>query len=644
MGEQDIPTTADAEAQRSYMRALLEDVQALERLIDEGLIESGVRRIGAEQELFLVDSAMRPLRAASEVLEAVDHPAFTSELAQFNLEANLSPMVFGGDCLSRMEEELDGHMSRVRAAAAACGSRVLLVGILPTLSREHLGLDHMTPNPRYFELNRAMSELCDGEFHTLIKGLDELKIVHDNVMLEAANTSFQIHFQVGAEEFVKLYNLAQAVTAPVLAAAVNSPLLLRHRLWHETRVALFQQSLDSRSAAQKQRGMAQRVCFGDQWLQDSVLEIFREDITRFRSLIRGEREESPLAMIDAGEMPKLKALCLHNGTVYRWNRPCYGVKDGVAHLRIENRVLPAGPSVIDEVANAAFFFGLMSSLSEEFGDLRERMDFDDAKGNFMAAARYGLKARFHWCGGRTWGADELILEHLLPQAHAGLEAHGVDVADRDRYLGVIEDRVRCARTGAQWALDSLSAMNRDVQPEVKMRALCASIDAQQWNGSPVHEWALANVSEKADWRENYRNVGQIMTTDLFTVHPDDLVDLAASVMDWEHIRHVPVEENGRLVGVLSHRALLRLISRGLAEGKLKTLAVRDVMQREAITVTPETLCLDAISLMREHGVSCLPVVTEGQLIGIVTEHDFINIAARLLEEKLKEASVELRPH
>ena len=230
----------------------------------------------------------------------------------------------------------------------------------------------------------------------------------------------------------------------------------------------------------------------------------------------------------------------------------------------------------------------------------------------------------------------MILEHLLPQAHAGLEAHGVDVADRDRYLGVIEDRVRCARTGAQWALDSLSAMNRDVQPEVKMRALCASIDAQQWNGSPVHEWALANVSEKADWRENYRNVGQIMTTDLFTVHPDDLVDLAASVMDWEHLRHVPVEDTeGRLVGLITHRHLLRMVSKGhSANGK--PLAVREIMRADPVTCSPETNTCEAISLMRDNKVGCLPVVSDGRLVGIVTETDFMDVAAGLLDRWLRE--------
>jgi CBS domain-containing protein len=635
MGEHDIAGEHDAEAQRAFVRALLEDLQALERLIDEGRIESGVRRVGAEQELFLVDPGMAPVRAAAETLERLGDGPYTTELAQFNLEVNLSPQVFEGGCLRAMERELEVHLERVRAAASAGGHQALLVGILPTLAREHLTLDHMTPSPRYAELNRAMTEHCGGEFHTLIKGLDELKLTHDNVMLEACNTSFQVHFQVGAEEFAELYNVAQAITGPVLAAAVNSPLLLRHRLWHETRVALFQQSLDTRSKAQRERGGAQRVSFGDAWVRDSVLEIHRDDIARFRSLIRGAAEESPLAMLDRGEMPRLAALCLHNGTVYRWNRPCFGVKDGVAHLRIENRVLPAGPTVLDEVANAALYFGLMSSVSREYGDVSRVMAFDDAKANFMAAARYGLDAQLRWCGGVVERADELLLGRLLPLAREGLQEHGIDGADVDRYLGTVEERVRSGRTGARWALDSLVGMGEKGTAGGRMRALCASTAQQQWSGRPVHEWQLADLDADADWLDDYRTVSQIMTTDLFTVHPEDLVDLAASVMDWEHIRHVPVEDSeGRLVGVLSNRAVLRLVARGRAGGPV---AVRDVMQTDIVTTSPETSALDAIQLMRARGVACLPVVRDGHLLGILTEHDFIQVAARLLEEKLRGA-------
>jgi CBS domain-containing protein len=491
----------------------------------------------------------------------------------------------------------------------------------------------MTPIPRYYQLNQIMRGLRGGEFRTYIKGLDEFQTKHDNVMLEACNTSFQLHFQVGPGEFALLYNVAQLATAPVLAAAVNSPVLLRHRLWHETRVALFQQSVDTRSETHAQRGGRVRVNFGDHWIEKSILEIFREDVARYRVLIAAELEESPLDKLARGQAPELKALRLHNGTIYRWNRPCYGLSEGRAHLRIEARALPAGPSVLDEVANAAFFFGLMCALSDEYGDPRDKMPFDDAKANFMAAARYGLHARLHWFGGRTVGADELIQSELLPLARRGLASRGIDAADVERYLGVIEQRTRTGRTGAQWALDSLEGMEGRGRPDERYRALTAGMLEQQWGDKPVHEWQLAHVESSADARDSYRTVGQFMSTDLFTVHPEDLVDLAASVMDWEHLRHVPVEDHeGHLVGLVTHRQLLRQIGQGKSG---RPVAVREIMKVDPVVISPETTTLDALDLMRASKLGCLPVVQDGKLVGLVTESDFIDVSARLLDEWLR---------
>jgi CBS domain-containing protein len=511
----------------------------------------------------------------------------------------------------------------------------VLCGILPTLKKSHLGLDYMTPNPRYEQLNRTMVELRGGEFYTMIKGVDELQTSHDNVMLEACNTSFQLHFQVGPGEFVELYNLAQLVTAPVLAAAVNSPVLLQHRLWQETRVALFQQSLDTRSDTHTQRGSRQRVSFGDHWVEKSILEIYREDIARFRALVAVDPGESPLAMLARGEIPPLKALCLHNGTIYRWNRPCYGVKDNRAHLRIENRVLPAGPTITDQFANATFFHGLMCALGEEYGDVTRVMSFDDAKANFLAAARYGLQARFRWVGGESLPAEALILDRLLPLARQGLKGRGLDHEDVDHYLDVLETRVRSGRTGAQWAIDSLVGMQGRGRSSERYRALTAAMVAEQENGRCVHDWALATLDEEVVDPDSYRTIGQIMTTDVFTVQPEDVVDLAASVMEWEHIRHVPVEDqSGKLVGLVSHRSILRMLARG-KDSSNGAAAVREIMHPDPITVRPETSTIEAIEVMRRNRVGCLPVVQNNHLVGIVTERDFIDASAHLLDRWLR---------
>ncbi len=635
MGEQNVSTEVSNTQLRSFMRLLLADVHALQRMIDEDSIETGVRRIGAEQEMFLIDRAYEPAAAAGAVLEKLNgHPQFTTELAQFNLECNLLPRELGGACLSEIEKETEDLVGLARKAARECEADVLLTGILPTVELKHLGLDNMTPNPRYHALNRAMTLLRGGRFQTYIKGIDELQAHHDNVMMESCNTSFQVHFQVGPKEFPSLYNLAQVVTAPVLAAAVNSPVMLKHRLWHETRVALFQQSVDSRSLTQTARGQRTRVSFGDRWITNSVLEIFRDDIARFRVVLAQDLNEDPNAMLDRGEMPPLTALRLHNGTVYRWNRACYGVQDNVAHLRIENRVLPAGPTIQDEVANAAFFFGLMSSVGEEYGDVTQRIAFDEAKSNFLTAARYGLKARLTWLDGCSYGADELILKVLLPMARQGLKAQGIYSEDSDRYLSLLEHRVASGQTGAQWMFDSLQKMGDRGTKDERYRTLTGAILRRQVTDKPCHRWPLAHLDEShKDWRDSYRIVGQVMKTDLFTVHPEDSVDLTASMMDWEHIRHVPVEdEEGRLVGLVSHRSLLRLL--GGPKTGTDPVAVREIMHPDPFTVTPETDSLEAIELMRRHNMSCLPVVEGGQLVGIVTDADFMDVAHDLLKEYL----------
>lgn len=637
MGLQQISDSADKAEMRRFVKSLLADVHALERMLEEGRIESGIRRIGAEQEMFLVDRGLQPARLAHVLLQKLGAENFTTELGLFNLEANLAPLVLDGACFSRMERELHDLLERARAAAREEGGEVVLCGILPTLDKAHLTLDYMTPSPRYLAMNRLLTEMRGGRFEFRIKGVDELSTSHDNVMLEACTTSFQVHYQVSADEFASAYNLAQVVTAPVLAVAVNSPTLLQHRLWHETRIALFQQSLDTRSAYMTERGQRQRVSFGEHWVEESVLEIYREDVARFRSLIAIASDEDPLKVLEHGGVPELRALRLHNGTVYRWNRPCYGISDGKPHLRIENRVLPAGPSVIDEVANAAFFVGLMSA-GEEFGDVTTAMGFDDARANFVAAARYGMHARLRWIKGKTFSADQLVLEQLLPLARAGLTRARVDAVDVDKYLGVIEQRVRRDRTGAQWALDSLSSIGSRGRLPERHRALTAAMIARQAAHQPVHEWSLATLEERDNARENYRTVRQLMQRDLFTVRPDDAADLAASLMEWQKVRYVLVEDDeGRLAGLVSHRAVLKMLARYKKSSSTAVTSVRDIMRSDVVTVNPDTTTLAAIELMRRNRIGCLPVVENGRLVGVLTEHDYMELASVLLDRWLKDS-------
>ncbi len=638
MGEHNVVQELDEQKEQMFMKALLDDLRALDYMLDNDLIESGVRRVGAEQEMFLVDENLRPAPVSVEVLQHANEPRLTTEIAKFNLEANLTPLGLSGNCFSQMESELDEVVARARKSANHFGADVLLAGILPTLRKSDLTLENLTPSPRYQQLNDSVIRLRGGPFSIHIKGIDEINLMHDNIMMESCNTSFQIHFQVSPKEFAPLYNLAQAITAPVLAAAVNSPLLFGHRLWQETRLALFQHSTDARSATQQARSHPTRVSFGDRWLDRSVLELFQEQVARFRMIMINEPSENPLALLASGEIPQLTALRMHNGTIWPWNRACYGVANSVAHLRIENRVLPSGPTILDEIANTTFFTGLMLSLPDEYGEVSKVMAFDDAKANFFAAARHGLNAQFNWVDGKTHSASTLILDHLLPLAHEGLKQANLDPADIDHYLGVIEERVRSGQTGSQWMMKSLHALN-DRPCEVRNRLVAREMLTRQKTGDPVHRWPILEANESDDWSQSYQTVSQFMATDLFTVRPDDLVDLAASVMTWRHIRHVPVEDaEGRLVGLVSHRALLKLLSRGTPVNE-NPITVRDIMTSAPLTVSSTTPTLEAMEIMRQNRVGCLPVLDDGRLVGIVTSYDFLDASARLFKEQLTTNSV-----
>ena len=637
MGEFNVTSYRDEDQLRHFTKALLRDLQALEKMVKDRAFENDRQRIGAEQEMFLVDKGMRPANLGARLLEALNDDHFTPELARFNLECNLDPLDLEGDCLRRLEAQNNELVQKARIAARAAGGDMVLTGILPTLEMEDMTLDNMTPNPRYFALNDALAQLRGGPFRMRIKGIDDLRLTHDTIMLEACNTSYQVHLQIDADEFAKHYNVSQLVAAPVMSCSVNSPLLFSKRLWRETRLALFQQSVDTRRSEVHHREMPPRVSFGSSWVKDSVVELYREDIARYRTLIGAEEYEDPFEALAAGRAPKLDALRLHTGTVYRWNRACYGISDGKPHLRIENRLLPAGPSILDEVANAAFWIGLMKGVAEEIGDPRGKMEFDDCKNNLLAAARLGLDAQLTWIDGRTYPTHDLILAVLIPIARRGLQLAKVDAEDIDRYMEVIRERILRERTGSRWMLMSASKMRPEATVKETLSALVSCSIKNQETGAPLHEWPLAEVSEMSvSWRDQYERISSLMNTDLFTVRETELVDLAANMMDWWHLRHIPVEDdNHNLVGLLTHRVLMRFAFGRTSEET--QVPVSEVMDRDPIRVTPDTRTLNAIALMRREKISCLPVVdADNRLVGMVTEDILMGIAARLLESKLKE--------
>ncbi len=633
MGQQKVRNGSSAAQLRLFEKALLSDIRALEKMHETGLIESGVSRIGAEQELFIVDRHFAPLPRSLEILKEIDDPHFTTELASFNMEFNLDPLAFTGNCLSALQKQLKKFIAKAGTAAARHDAHIILTGILPTLRKSHLGLDNMTPKPRYRALNEAMNQLRGRDYDLFLRGIDELYIRHDSVMLESCNTSFQIHFQVSAEDFARYYNIAQAVAGPVLASAVNSPLLFGRRLWNETRIAVFQQSVDTRGTPRHVRQTQPRVHFGNSWIRESVLEIFKEEIARFRILLGAEIDEDAMQKLADGEVPKLKALQLHNGTIYRWTRPCYGITDGKPHLRIENRLFPSGPSVIDEVANAAFWFGLIKGMAATFDDITKILDFDDVKANFYAAARRGLRAQFSWVNHKTVPAPTLVRNELLPIAEEGLRQAAIKESDIQRFLGIIKQRVDSGQTGSEWMLHSFSSMKKTCAVPTSLAAMTEAMVAKQKSGKPVHEWKPAKASRQAELPQYYLRVEQFMTTDLFTVNQEDTVDLVVSVMNWRRIRHLPVEDNNhKLVGLVTYRSLARLIEKQMTKDEdAALLPVSLIMEKDVPNVTPETTTLEAIALMRDKGVSCLPVVADNRLVGIITEHDFMKLSEQFLE-------------
>lgn len=635
MGEQKVSLLTDQAQMHRFVRYLLDDVQAMQYMIEQGWFETGITRIGAEQEMCLVDATtLKPAPIAMEALDIMkSYPWVETELARFNLETNMMPRELKGKCFSQMERENLGNLDKIRKKLAKLESKLILTGILPTLRKPHLEMHNLTPKKRYYALMEAINKQLIGNAYELrLTGIDELLVQHQSPMLEACNTSFQVHLQVEPNEFVHMYNIAQTLAAPTMAIAANSPIVFGRRLWHESRIALFQQSLDTRTTHDHMRERYPRVSFGSDWLKESVLNIHREDIARFRVLISSDVEESASALIASGKVPKLRALQVHNSTVYRWNRPCYGISpNGKPHLRIENRVLPSGPTVIDEIANTALWIGAMVAYGKHYKDISKNISFDDVRDNFGKAARFGIDSNFTWFKDKKVSCCELIKKEILPMAREGLASKKVAKADISRYLDVIEERAEQHMNGARWQLRAYSKLIKETNPDEAATVLTAAIIQNQEQELPVHKWKMPKLSDLKEYRPSKITVEEFMVTDVFTVQKDDIIELVAEMMDWRKIRYTPVEDTkGNLVGLVTSRLILRhLIQNPKLHGTVKL--VEDIMIKKPYTISPETTITDAMHVMRKNKIGCLPVVKDGELIGIITEMDFLRISGRLIE-------------
>lgn len=620
MGDQQVSLENNAQARNLFINHLLEDLQALELLVKKDLLEKGVTRIGAEQEFCLINEHYRPSNQAAAVLEDVQDEHFTTELAKYNLEINLDPILFEGNCFEKMESQLLELLEKAKKSSAKFEERVLLTGILPTISMDELSLEYMTENPRYLALNTLMRKARGGNFRMSFMGADELSIVHDSVMFEACNTSFQMHLQIQPDDFESAYNWAQAISGPVLAVCVNSPLLLGKELWNETRIALFQQSIDTRKVSKAHITKQARVSFGNSWEKGNIVDYFKKQLSSYRILLTKEIEQHALEELEAGRIPKLKALNLQNGTIYRWNRPCYGVLNGKPHLRIENRYIPSGPTARDEIANFAFWAGLMQGRPKEYDNLPEQMEFEEAKSNFVRAARYGNETCLNWMG-KSIPASELILNELLPLAAAGLQKMGLAKDSIDKYLGIIRNRCQ-KQTGSQWMIKNFRHLKKKHKTDDAIVALTQAIYENQQDETPVHQWPETHQFEAFETKAG--KVGHIMTTTLVTADSLDSAKLTLEFMHWNRIHHLPVVDNKeRLVGIITY-SHLRQFWDEIHDNSSELLA-QDIMVKDVIVAKPSTPIKDAIELMKEKEIGCLPVVQNGYLVGIITTKDLENI-------------------
>jgi hypothetical protein len=467
---QEIPTSRFSQHDfLAFSTRLREETILLREYLRAGRFSHANAVGGFELEAWLVDKRGAPSPTNAQFLTELNSPLVVPELASFNIEINGKPRVLQGSALREIQEELTRTWNQCRSAALRSDTDLIAIGILPSVCESDLDLAHMSKSRRYRALNEQVLALRQGRPIELdIGGRERLVTRHYDVMLEAATTSFQIHLQVPMEKAARFYNVAIIVSAPMVAVCANSPYLFGHDLWDETRIPLFEQAVDVGNEDNK------RVTFGSHYAHGSLLEFFEENLSHYPALLPIHTNEDP---------SRFSHLRLHNGTIWRWNRPLIGFDEhGTPHLRIEHRVAPAGPSLIDSLANTAFFFGLAYALANLPDPPEHCLEFAQAHANFYTSARDSLRARIRWLDGSLILMRDLVLEHLVPMAIEGLQGLGIDSHDIAAYLGIIEARARSGQTGAEWQRRWVQRYGRDWQ------ALCRAYMERQRSETPVHEW------------------------------------------------------------------------------------------------------------------------------------------------------------
>jgi len=598
-----------------FIQHLIQDLEVLETMLKEQRFDGYPLKIGAEQEFCLVDEDYSPASESKELLENLDDSDFTTEIGTYNLELNSPPLLLESDCFSKLYNLFKNKLERAQQEAQRENRHIILTGILPTIRLKHTSEKYMTNEARYKVLNDTLKSARQQHFQVSIKGVDELNLKNKSVMLEASNTSFQTHLQIVPERFVDQYNWAQAIAGPVLSSCTNSPLLFGKELWAETRIALFTQSIDTRAHTFSHQEREGRVSFGTDWEKGGVTNLFKNHIAHFNSLLSSPDLQDSKQQLKEGVTPKLTALSLHNGTIYKWNRVCYGVAHNRPHLRIECRYIPSGPTLADEIATMMLWVGLMLAQKDGYEQISSKLDFKDVKSNFFKAARYGLETQLHWFG-ELITAQKLLIEVLLPLARKALVKAHITVTDIDRYFGILEERINQGN-GSQWSIKNFRNLTKTQTNFEALQNLTRHMCEYQFKEEGIAGWQAADP-EKQFLSEGLRIVKHKMNTKLLVVHEEDSLELVFHLMQWKNIHHLPVLNQAKeLVGILSWTDLIK--------GELQDLNVKvnTAMSTDLITVSQEAKLTEARKLMAQHQINCLPVTRKKQLLGILTSNDLL---------------------
>jgi hypothetical protein len=489
VGEEVTATVFTGEDRKRYREKVKRCLDVFARMLAEARFDADRRSIGLEIELNITEETGDPAMANVQVIELIADPDFQTELGQFNVEINIPPRTLGGGTFADLETTVRADLNHAEEQAKQAHARLVMVGILPTVNDRVLNGAALTANPRYELLNQQIFAARGEDLHLAIDGVERLSTYADTIAPEAACTSVQLHQLVDPTVFARHWNASQCIAGIQLAVGANSPFFFGRELWRETRIALFEQATDTRPEELKAQGVRPRVWFGERWIT-SIFDLFEENVRFFPALLPVCDDEDPVEVIERGDTPKLSELRLHNGTIYRWNRPVYDVVRGRPHLRVENRVLPAGPTVVDILANAAFYYGLVRVLADEDRPLWTQMSFSAAEENFHACARAGIDARVYWPGLGEVPAGELVLRRLLPMAHDGLERWGVDAGDRDRLLGIIERRCVEGRNGAAWQAATFRRLYERLDRDDALREMTVRYRELMHSNEPVHTWPV----------------------------------------------------------------------------------------------------------------------------------------------------------